>query len=182
MDVKSRGLYFKHTFWVLQNVVTPRIFHEEASHTAQVTQIDGLPLFPLCRDSGHRSKADYGSRRRQVAFHAGNILSFNPTLGNGHCCYWRKQKLKRGEMDQQVENVDLSQVCLTPEPAFCPSASPRCLRKCWKDDEQFSLRLPSLWFWPSEGSVWGPNCPLKLGPASQACDLCPWLEGLCCWV
>lgn len=96
------------------------MFHEEALHTVQVTHIDVLPLFPLCRDSGHSSKADYGSRRRQVAFQAGNILSFNPTLGNGHCCYWRKQKLKRREMNQQVENMDLSQVCLTPEPAFCP--------------------------------------------------------------
>lgn len=120
MDVKSRGLYFEHTIWVLQNVAKPRVLHEEALHTAQVTQIDGLPLFPLCRDSGHSSKADYGSRRRQVAFQAGNILSFNPTLGNGHCCYWRKQKIKRGEMNQQVENMDLSEVCLTPEPAFCP--------------------------------------------------------------
>lgn len=63
------------------------------------------------------------------------VISLNPALGDGHYCHRRKRKLRRGEMSQQVENVDWSPVSLTPEPAFCPplhvaSGGPGNIKSC----------------------------------------------------
>lgn len=66
----------------------------------------------------------------------------------------------------QVGNVDSSLVCLTSEPALCPpfhvaSGSAGKIRSC--SHSSFLLYGSGLL-----RTVWGPNCPFKLEPASRA--------------